>query len=360
VSSAGATARLDLRPATEADRERWDAFVAARTEGDLLQTWAWAEASEATGETWRRLMLVGPDGDVCGLAQVQLRRTALGRSVLYVPHGPLWLRGAADETALLDALLDGLRRLATGARGIVVKLDPRGEGDGPRVADLLRRRGLRPVPAYLQAPTTRIVELLDGGDELMATWVADARTRVRRAAKEGITTSVDRIADPALMGTFHELLSETSERAGFHIRSREFLLALGERLAARGDWFMALAHWQDRPVAGVVAPRIGDRAYYLYAASTRDPALERKRIGYAAMAAIMRGLAEDGVKRLDLWGVREEGDESVDPSWAGHSSFKTRFGGQPLRHPGTFDLVVDPFWYRLRAARERLTDIVGR
>lgn len=358
--SAGGDARLDLRPAIDADRQRWDAFVVGRPEGDVLQTWAWAQASEATGERWRRLIVTDAADDVRGLVQVQLRRTAFGRSVLYAPHGPLWVRAEPDEAAVLDTLLDGLRGLASAERGMVVKLDPRGETDGGRVADLLRARGLRPVRPYLQAPTTRIVDLLDGGEQLMAGWVADARTRVRRAAKEGITTSIDRAAQPVLVGAFHELLTETSARAGFHIRSREFLLALGERLAARGDWFMALAHWQDRPVAGVIAPRVGDRAYYLYAASTREPELERKRIGYAAMAALMRGLAEAGVATLDLWGVREEGDESVDPSWAGHSSFKTRFGGRPLRHPGTFDLVVDPRWYRLRGARERLLELLGR
>jgi len=42
----------------------------------------------------------------------------------------------------------------------------------------------------------------------------------------------------------------------------------------------------------------------------------------------------------------------ADPSWAGFSAFKRTFGGQPLRHPGTFDLVLDPPWYRVREWRD--------
>jgi peptidoglycan pentaglycine glycine transferase (the first glycine) len=345
---------LTLRPATDADRPAWDHFVAARPEGDFLQSWAWAAACIASGEDWRRLVLTGHTGEVRGLAQLQVRRTGFGRSVLYAAHGPLWERGSADESALLDALLAGLRELGRAERAIVVKLDPRGENGGERVRDELLARGLRSVAAYLQAPTSRIVELLDGGEQMMAAWVPDARTRVRRAAKEGVTTVVDRAGDPELISAFHAIWVETSARGGFRIRSREFLLELATRLAARDEWLMALAQWQGKVVAGVVAPRIADRGYYLYAASSRDPELERKRVGYAAMAATMRALAGSGVRTLDLWGVREEGDATVDPSWAGHSSFKTRFGGTPLRHPGTFDLVVDPLWYRLRQARERL------
>ena len=53
-------------------------------------------------------------------------------------------------------------------------------------------------------------------------------------------------------------------------------------------------------------------------------------------------------------GVREPDDESVDRSWEGFSMFKRRFNGTPIRHPGTFDLVLDPTWHRLREFRERV------
>ena len=47
------------------------------------------------------------------------------------------------------------------------------------------------------------------------------------------------------------------------------------------------------------------------------------------------------------------GCRKVDPILIA-DSVKRTFGGLPLRHPGLFDLVTDPFWYRLRSVWERL------
>lgn len=364
-----------VRPATAADRSSWDAFLAGRSEADPLQSWAWAEAGKAVGERWERRLAADDRGRLRGLMLVNIRSTSLGRTIHYAPHGPIWDRDAADSATVLAALLQEGRRLARSTRGIVLKVDPRtrdrgstpdpgdaasDHGDATAVTARLGELGLRPSGLYLQAPTTRIVDLLDGGESLLSTWVPDARTRVRRAAKEGIVTEVDREGAPAALDAFHGLLVETSERAGIRIRSRAFLAALAEGHKGTDDWFMALARFEGRPVAGICGPRVGDRAFYLYAASARDPSMERKRTGYAAMAALMRALAEAGTRTLDLWGVREAGDASVDASWEGFSSFKTRFGGRPLRHPGTFDLVIDPFWSRVRDWRTRLMELAGR
>jgi len=65
--------------------------------------------------------------------------------------------------------------------------------------------GLRRAPD-LQAPTTRIVDLLDGGEALMATWQADARRLSRRCEREGVEVTIDRSGDRDALATFHDLL----------------------------------------------------------------------------------------------------------------------------------------------------------
>jgi lipid II:glycine glycyltransferase (peptidoglycan interpeptide bridge formation enzyme) len=134
----------------------------------------------------------------------------------------------------------------------------------------------------------------------------------------------------------------------------DFLTGLAQAFAAGDGWYLVLARFEERPIAAVAMPRLADRAFYLYGASLREEALKHKYGAYAALAAAMRALAEDGVRTLDLWGVAEADDPTADPAWKGFSAFKRKFGGQPLRHPGTFDLVVDPLWFRLRDLRERL------
>jgi lipid II:glycine glycyltransferase (peptidoglycan interpeptide bridge formation enzyme) len=347
---------MDVRLANADDRGAWDAFVASRPEADPLQSWAWGEANATAGERPLRLLATGDDGSVRGVAQLLVRSAGFGRSVVYIPHGPVWDRDIPDANDLLGRLVTGIRDQAKAERAIVVKVDPRaaappGPGD---IADQLRPLGFRDARHDLQAPTTRIVDLLDGGDELMATWDKDARNLVRRSAKEGVTTTTDREGDPVAIATFHALLEATSSRAGFRIRSSTFLVTLARELASSGSWFLTLASLKGRPIAGAVALRTGDRAIYAYGASLREPELKHANGAYAALAATMRALAEDGVRTLDLWGVVEPGDPEADAAWAGFSAFKRQFGGEPLRHPGTFDLVIDPLFYRLRDLRERL------
>ena len=86
---------LELRPAVASDRDAWTAFLAERAEGDILQSWAWGEAgSGEPGERWTRLAVTGDGGRIRGIAQVLDRATSFGRSILYVPHGPVWEREA--------------------------------------------------------------------------------------------------------------------------------------------------------------------------------------------------------------------------------------------------------------------------
>ena len=347
---------MEVRQATADDRPAWDAYVASRPEADPLQAWAWGEANATAGERPARVVAIGQDGAVRGVAQLLVRSAGFGRTVVYAPHGPLWDRDAHDAAGILGGLIAGIREQAKAGRAIVVKADPRARRPPGRndLAGQLGALGFSPARHDLQARTTRIVDLLDGGDQLVATWDKDARNLVRRSAKEGVTTATDREGDPTAVAAFHGLLEATSSRAGFRIRSVTFLETLARELAGSGGWFLSLASLGERPIAGAVALRTGDRAIYAYGASLREPELKHANGAYAALAATMRALADDGVRTLDLWGVVEPGDPEADAAWAGFSAFKRQFGGEPLRHPGTFDLVIDPLFHRLRDLRERL------
>jgi lipid II:glycine glycyltransferase (peptidoglycan interpeptide bridge formation enzyme) len=346
-----------VRRASAESRPAWDAFVAARPEADILQTWAWGDVQGGEGERPARLIARSGDGSVLGVAQALVRATTFGRTVLYVPHGPVWDRDASGAADVLAALLRALRTLAREERGIVVKVDPRGDGLDDAGRDAIKAAmldaGLRPSRHDLQAPTTRIVDLLDGGDALRKTWDKDARNLFRRSQKEGVETEVLRELDADAITSFARLLAETAERADFRAHSADFLAGLAQATQPADGWYQAVARMGDRTIGGMVTLRVADRAYYLYGASTRDPEFKNANAGYATMGTTMAALAADRVRTLDLWGVAEP-DDDTPAEWAGFSAFKRRFGGRPVRHPGTFDLVTDRFWYGVRDARERL------
>lgn len=396
--------------ATPDDRVAWDRFLAGRPEADVLQLWAWGEAVRDAGapagsgarETPQRIVVRGEDGEIRGVAQVLIRAAAAGRSIVYVPRGPVWDREALEGPEILLALLDGLREVGRAQRAIVVKVDPRAriieagadpaagedparltntEGDGEpgrepssaearaaddtedpggplptdaaEVAQALSGAGLRRARFDLQAAPTRIIRVEADPAKRVAGWSSGARNLWRRAGREGTETSVSRTADEAQIAAFTALLENTARDAGFRTRPPEFFAALARELAPTGGLHLAIARWQGQPIAGMFVAGVGDRAYYLYGASDRK-APSQANGAYAAMGALLEALGDDGVTAFDLWGVAEPDDPESDPSWAGFSAFKRKFGGRPLRHPGTFDLVIDPVWFWIREARERV------
>ena len=342
-----------LRRADDRDRPAWDAFIASRPEADLLQSWAWGECTALAGEPPARLLL-DENGQIRGVAQALMRPAGFGRQVAYVAHGPVWDRSGPDADRLFAWLLQGLRTLARKEKALVVKLDPRAEpGDATDVAALAAANKLRPAPD-LQAPTTRIVELLRGLDQPDGSWHADARRLSRRAEREGTKVTISRKPDAAEIAIVHVLLTATGERGDFRVRSPEFLERLASELSTSNGWYLGIARVLDTPIAAMAFPRIGNRAYYLYGALRRDPEYKHNYGAHAVMATMLRTLAADGCTTVDMWGVVEPDDTTADPAWRGFSDFKRTFGGFPLRHPGLFDLVTDRFWYGVRAVRERI------
>jgi len=350
------TVAVEAREAGEGDRDRWDAFVAGLASADPLQAWGWGEVARTGGERPERVIVSDGLGRARGVASVLVREATMGRRVLYAPHGPAWDATAPDAGPVLDALIGALRRLGRRERGIVVKLDPRAT-PSVRASDLqvaLRARGLRQARADLQAATTRVLDLRPGAATAFAGLGKDTRNLVRRAAREGVETRVLRDADAAAYATFASLLATTASRAGFRARPASAFDTIATQYAARGDACLVLAGLHGETIAGCLALATGSRAFYLYAAALREPRLRHANAPYAVLWACIEALVADGRETLDLWGVAEPGDPSADQGWAGFSLFKRGFGGAPLRHPGTFDLVLSPWWYALRDVLERL------
>jgi len=358
----------------EGERATWDAFAAAHPRGDLLHAWAWGEVAAWRGERPYRLGLRVDAGALLGIAQVLVRPTLFGRSVVYVPHGPLW---DAAQSGAFEGLLEAVAELARRERAIVVKLDPRGDGLSDPELEALRTaltgRGLREASQFLQAPVTQIIDLRGGDEAIRKGWHQLARRNVARAEREGVETRIVRDVDLPAIEAFHGVHDETARRAGFAPRSVAFLQQLASCFASSGGWYLCLAEKEGRTIGGMVAIRFGDRAYYLYGGSTGDPAFRDARPGYATMAGLMHSLSSDGVTALDTWGIadgaessrasaerREGGAAEGQESWGGFSFFKQRFGGTEVHHVGTYDLVVSPAWNAIRDLGELARSLLGR
>jgi peptidoglycan pentaglycine glycine transferase (the first glycine) len=339
---------MQLRPAAEADADAWQAHLAASPCGDFLHDWGWAQVAAFDGQPQRRFVLED-DGGIVAIVAAQERTLVAGRTFWYVPHGPVldWTSPRAAER--IRALLIGLRVVARRHGAIAIKLEPRLEVSAPAL-ELLRGRGLRASGETLQVGQTRLVELADD-ERLLAGFDKDTRYAVRRSEREGVMVEV--AEDPSDVGAIdalHRLVEETQRRAGFTLPALERYRIAWRALAAEGRAVILEARRAGELLASGMVVLEGDRSFYLFSGSRREEPGEAKHYAsYALQWAMMRLARDRGARVHDLWGIAPVG-AGPDHPWHGVALFKKGFGGRSVTWAGSWDLVVDPTLYRVRAA----------
>jgi lipid II:glycine glycyltransferase (peptidoglycan interpeptide bridge formation enzyme) len=339
---------IQLRPATDADREAWQAFLAITASGDFLHDWAWAEVAAFDGQPQRRYV-AEEDGRIVAIVAAQERPLAGGRTFWYVPRGPVMDYSDPRAGERLRAVVIGLREVARRHRAVAVKLEPRLSDRDPAVA-LFVGRGLRRLPDTLQVGQTRIVDLVDD-EALLAGFDKDTRYGVRRAAREGVVvTTREDGTDTSAIDALHELVGETQQRAGFPMPPLERYRVAWRALAGQGRAVILEARREGELLASGMVVIEGDRSFYLFSGSRREERGQPKRYASYALQWEMMRLARDrGVRQHDLWGIAPAG-AGPDHPWHGVGLFKKGFGGDEVAWAGSWDLVVDPALYRLRQA----------
>ena len=339
---------MHLRPATDADVDAWQAFLAATRSGDFLHDWAWGDVAAFDRQPQRRYILED-DGRIVTIVAAQERTVFGGRAFWYVPHGPVLDLAAPEAAVRLRALIVGLREVAARHRAIAVKLEPRLAVDDPATG-LFDRTGLRRLPDTLQVGQTRLVQLADD-ETLLAGFDKDTRYSVRRSEREGVV--VETKEDPhdlAAIDALHELVGETQRRAGFPMPPLDRYRTAWRSLAAAGRAVILEArHGEELLASGMVVIE-GDRSFYLFSGSRREERGEPKRYAsYALQWSMMRLARERGVRVHDLWGIAPPGS-GPEHAWHGVGLFKKGFGGEEVVWAGSWDLVIDPTLYRFREA----------
>jgi lipid II:glycine glycyltransferase (peptidoglycan interpeptide bridge formation enzyme) len=338
---------IRLRPATDADAPAWSRFLARRASGDFLHDWAWADVAAFDSQPQLRFVLEDED-EIVAIAAPLARPILGGREFWYVPHGPVLDFSDARATERVRALVIGLREVARRHRAVAVKLEPRLEANDPALA-VFQGRGLRRTDEHLQVQNTRIVELLDN-DALLASFDKDTRYSVRRADREGVEVTVVDGAHPRAIDDLHALVAETQARAGFPLPPLERYRIAWRALAEAGRAAILEARREGELLASGMVVIEGDRSFYLFSGSRREGRGEPKRYAsYALQWAMMRLARSRGARYHDLWGVAPPGAGPEHP-WHGVGLFKRGFGGREVSWIGSWDLVIDPTIYRLRAA----------
>lgn len=312
------------------DRSRWNDAVAQLPCSHVLQSFEWGQFKAKYGWKPTRL-LFEEDSQVRAAASVlcrQLSRFPL--RVMYVPKGPLL---DYDDDQLLSYVLTSLEELARAQRAIFIKMDPDVRLKEDQVIETLRARGWRLSSEQIQFRNTILIDLRRSEDELLASMKAKTRYNIRLAARRGVKV---RVGDPHDLPLFYEMYTETSRRDDFIIRPFAYYQDAWGDFVEAGLACLFLAEYEGEPLAGLIAFRFSQRAWYMYGASTEKH--RNLMPNHLLQWEAIRWAKSEGCSVYDMWGAPDVLSED-DPLW-GVYRFKEGFGGQFVRHIGAYDYPV--------------------
>jgi lipid II:glycine glycyltransferase (peptidoglycan interpeptide bridge formation enzyme) len=325
--------------------ETWNSFVAASPTGHLLQAWQWGQLKAAFG--WQAERVGVQDGDrLVGGAQVLFRSLLPSfpyLAIAYVPKGPILDFGNQE---ISEALLSAIHRLAHQKRAILLKIEPE-LPHSPALARQLQAWDFRPSQQTIQPRSTIHIDLRAELDEILARMKSKTRYNVRLAGRREVLVREGTADDLPL---FHRLIALTAKRDGFAVHSREYYETVYRLFVPSGLARLLLATYQDKVIAGLMVFAFGQRAWYMYGASSNR---ERNRMpNHLLQWQAIRWAKAQGCLAYDLWGIPDEVGKEPEKYkrtvtdrqsglW-GVYRFKQGFGGQVVRYVGAYDYVYRP------------------
>jgi lipid II:glycine glycyltransferase (peptidoglycan interpeptide bridge formation enzyme) len=341
---------MAYRIVASVDTSRWDAFVTSHPDAHILQSADWGRLKSAFGWSSQIVAVDDDGGQIVAGALILYRRLPLRLGTMaYIPAGPLFC--SDDPKYPANVLLwQAIDSSAHSHQAAFLKVEPcNWYRQHPDLPMQLESAGLRVSPQTIQPPRTVVIDLTPDEEAILKRMNQSTRRKVRLGTKNEVEVREGTSADVA---SFNALMAVTGKRNEFGVHDPAYyqmafdLFSQGERCV------LLLASHAGRDLAGVMAFRCGENAYYLYGASSNE---ERNRMPtYIVQWAAVRWAIRHGATRYDLWGIPDVEPEALeaqfeqrhDGLWGVYGA-KRGYGGRVVRSVGAWDKVYNPVLYRL-------------
>jgi lipid II:glycine glycyltransferase (peptidoglycan interpeptide bridge formation enzyme) len=327
---------MTIHFATPQEVDNWDARILANPDGgNVFQGYQFAEQKRLGG--WIPRYIVAEH-----IAITVLEKPVLGLGKLwYLPKGP----GVATIRQL-DDLLPDLRNFAATHGVFAVKIEPELVKTPELLSDLMKL-GLRRVAPIQPNFSTITLDISDNLDSVMAHLNQKGRHAIKRALRDGVTTSPVEATDQNCQ-IMYDLLAGTAA-GSFRIRRYHYYKTFWQRYAKIGQGQLFFASVDGSVVAGAFAIAFGKKGTY------KDGGSVRTRTVYGASHLLQWRVIEwmktKGITTHDLCGAPPS-DRIADPDHPhyGIGRFKTSFNKEVIDYIGAYDVVINTTKYKLWTA----------
>ncbi|MEQ8200593.1 MAG: peptidoglycan bridge formation glycyltransferase FemA/FemB family protein [Syntrophomonadaceae bacterium] len=327
------------------EKGRFNEFVRSHPKGHFSQTWEWGAVKQGTG--WEPLPLIlEEDGDIRAALLILKRRLpipGLKSCIFYSPRGPVV---DIENPELCRELFSGAERVARHHRAIFLKIDPDVPITNRGFMSILEQCKFRRNDTGLdfegvQPAFVFRLDITPDEEQLLANMHGKTRYNIRLAGKKGV--EIRKAHGKEELPAFYSILQETAARDRFLIRGYEYFEAMWDQLVEAGLAEIFLAEYQGKIIAGTLALCLGDKAWYLYGASSNE--YRNMMPNYLIQWEMIRWARAQGCQIYDFRGVSGDLDES-NPLY-GLYRFKKGFNGEFIEFVGDWDRVYSPGLYLL-------------
>lgn len=332
--------------------EEYESFVKGHKNGMYLQSLRWPEIKNNWG--WDAVISRDGEGRIRGTCLVLIKRIpVLKTSFLYAPHGPVF---DYDDKETFADLLEGVKALGKKYKSYQFMCDPLFEEKDTEHIEYLRSIGFKhteKAPAFttVQVRENYMIRDIDTrtSDEIFAKFTTDYRNLVRKAPKRGVYC---RVCGIEALDDFYSLYSETAERDGFAVRSKEYLTRFINAFGPDAcRVFVCYVHEEGKeiPLSGAISTFYAGRGFYAFGASA---AHHRNYYPNHLMQWTMINWAREHDCRIyDFAGIPDY-DDKTKPAY-GVYHFKKGFGGEVVVYAGEF-------YYTLRPVMTKIADLAHK
>ena len=340
-------------------------------DGGFLQSDEWRKFQESVGrKTYNiscplpsyghSLPQAGERGSYFWANVIEHKLPIVGK-YFYIPRGPI-LENQNGNTEIKDCINE-LIDLAKSNKAGWIRIEPTNEEVLKLIKDNINYK-IAKAPHDMQPKEILVMDIAKPEEEILAGMKQKTRYNIRLAEKKGVKI----IEDRKYMNDFIQLTKIMAKRQKIAVHPEEYYRKMLE-VIPNDILKLYIAEYRNRVIAANLVVFYGNTCTYLHGAS--DDSFRNVMAPHLLQWKQIQDAKKAGCVRYDFGGVkiqprpapslaRREIKGGVN-SWVGITRFKLGFAPnvKPIEFPGSYDIIISPFWYSLYRFIQRLKSFIS-
>ncbi len=327
-----------IREATEKDRGKINKVAT-----HPLQSWEWGEFRKKTGVKVSRYLEI-EDDTIKNVFQITWHKLpGLSTFVGYCP------KSVIPSKQMVDFLVKEAKKRGA----IFIKFEPN-ESDLKKKT--LLEKDLRFTAGKpLFTKHSFVLDINKSEEDLLKNMHQKTRYNLRLAEKRGVLIVEDNSLEA--FEEYWKLTEETTKRQGFYSHTKSYHQKMFTEMTKSGMGHHLKAVYRDEVITTWMIFILNNKIYYPYGASSTK--YREVMANNLMMWEVIKMGKKNKCVSLDMWGSMGPTPDIKDP-WYGFHKFKQGYGGKLVEFLGTYDLIVDRWWYKTYLFTDKLRWVVLR